>query len=485
MSDSLFCRLRELAESDFYPFHMPGHKRIFPGDDEASRYRADISEISGFDNLHYPEGILLNAQKKAAALYGADESFYLVGGATAGILSAVCALDLGSGASGTKKQLLISRGSHMSVYHAAYLAGIRLKYIYPQIDDETYLAQGISAAAVIKKLEEDADIGAVLINSPTYEGICSDMAEIAGAVHHFGKILIVDEAHGAHFGFHPAFPESAVRSGADIVIHGLHKTLPAPTQTGLLHICSARVDKRMIRRYLRIFQSSSPSYPLMAGIERCLDHVTAVGAAGFEEMLRLRKDFVLRTGQLNNFRVLSADEQTQAAAAPDSCNAKICHDPCKIVILIRCPGLTGKQLCEILHEKYHIEMEMSGAKYALAIVGMMDKAEGFDRLAAALAELDEADYPAVPTPMPRYGGQPEIVYEMARAWNAETVPMAPEAAIGRVAAEFIIPYPPGIPLLVPGERIDKHIADTIQAHMACGRNILGLTADKKINIIRL
>ena len=483
MSDSLFCRLRKLAESDFYPFHMPGHKRVFPDDDLTLRYQMDISEISGFDNLHYPGGILLHAQKKAAALYGAKESFYLVGGATAGILSAVCALDLGNGATGTKKPLLISRDSHMSVYHAAYLAGIRLKYVYPQVDNETYLTQGVSAAAVIKKLEEDADIGAVLVNSPTYEGICSDMEKIAETVHHFGKILIVDEAHGAHFGFHPAFPESAVRSGADIVVHGLHKTLPAPTQTGLLHICTGRVDKRMIRRYLRIFQSSSPSYPLMAGIERCLDHVTAAGAAGFEEMLRLRKDFVLRTGQLENFHILSPGTQGDGASFAAANNAKIRHDPCKIVILIRCPGLTGKQLCEILHEKYHIEMEMSGTKHALAIISMMDKAEGFDRLGVALTELDKADYPAKAAPMPRYGGQPETVYDMARAWDAETVPMAPEAAIGRVAAEFIIPYPPGIPLLVPGERIDKHIVEILQAHMACGLTVHGLTKDGMITVM--
>ncbi|MDR0221367.1 MAG: amino acid decarboxylase, partial [Lachnospiraceae bacterium] len=218
--------LNALAASDFYPFHMPGHKRHMP----APWYAYDISEITGFDNLHRPTGILAEAQAKAAALYGAKESYYLINGSTVGILAAVSAVfrdrDI-------PPKILLSRNCHVSAYHAAYLNRLDIAYLDPPIDEGTGLARGISAEAVAAWLDSAPDVGAVFITSPTYEGVVSDIAGIAAAAHRRNIPLIVDEAHGAHFGFHPAFPPSSVRAGADLVIHGLHKTLPSLTQTAL------------------------------------------------------------------------------------------------------------------------------------------------------------------------------------------------------------------------------------------------------------
>ena len=444
MSDSLYGRLRELSESDLYSFHMPGHKRLFP--DGNDWYAFDVSEISGFDNLHFPEAILLKAQRKAAALYQADESFYLVNGSTAGILSAVAAVN---------KKLLISRNSHICVYHAAYLNDLELTYIYPRYDETTGIAYGFTQAEVAEKLTADPGIGAVLITSPTYEGMISDIAGIAEVTHNHGACLIVDSAHGAHFGFHPAFPENAVKQGADIVIHSLHKTLPALTQSALLHVNGERIDRRRLKRFLRIYQSSSPSYPLMAGIERCLDFVKEKGEAALEEMMGMRKMLTDRVGQLNHFQIPPLTDEYNATKEFST------SDPCKIIILTQ--GITGRELKRFLRDEYLLEMEMATDNYVVAIITMTDKQEGFDRLAETLVEIDKK----IPANMAEVSRgftippNPEVITSIKKAYDGEALEVPLTEAENHVAAEFAFYYPPGIPLIVPGEKLDKRIIELL------------------------
>jgi len=446
MSDSLYSRLKELSESDLYSFHMPGHKRLFP--DENGWYEFDISEITGFDYLHSPESIILNAQMKAAELYQADESFYLVNGSTAGILSAVSAVSNG-------KKLLILRNSHFSVYHGAYLNNLALVYIYPRCDDETGIIYGVTAEDVREKLEKDPDIGAVLITSPTYEGICSDILGIAEIVHAYGACLIVDQAHGAHFGFHPAFPENAVKQGADIVIHSLHKTLPALTQTALLHVNGERINRNRLKRFLRIFQSSSPSYPLMAGIERCLDFVKNEGRETLEKMLEMRNAMTDQVGQLNHFTIIPKTDANHEKGTGNL--QKLTTDPCKLIILTK--DINGFELARILREKYLLEMEMATDKYVTAIITMMDKPEGLNRLADALKEIDSqipitSEKAEINTYTPY---APEIVMNIKEAYDGDRIEVPLSETEGKIAAEFAYFYPPGIPLIVPGEKVDCHI----------------------------
>lgn len=222
----LFDKLANYGNSGIYPFHMPGHKRQKTVD--FNPYKIDITEIEGFDNLHHAEGVLLEAQKKAEKLYGSEESHFLINGSTAGILSAVSAC--------AKKTVLIARNCHKAVYHAALIRNLDVYYVYPEIQEEFMLNGGINPADVERSLEEHPEIEAVVITSPTYDGIVSDVKRIAEIAHAYGKPLIVDEAHGAHFGFSKYFPENSVHLGADIVIHSLHKTLPSYTQTALIHI---------------------------------------------------------------------------------------------------------------------------------------------------------------------------------------------------------------------------------------------------------
>lgn len=245
----LYDRLKEYTNEDYYGFHMPGHKRNhhFMGVDLP--YDIDITEIDGFDDLHHAEGILREAEERAAKVFGAEETHFLVNGSTVGILSAV----LGSTNRGDK--ILVSRHCHKSVYHAMYMNDLVPCYVYPEYERDSYLNGKIRKEDIEEMLEKEKSIRAVVIVSPTYDGVSSDVRGIAEVAHRHGVLLIVDEAHGAHFGFHSYFPERANALGADVVIQSLHKTLPSLTQTALLHINGKLANRGKIRRYLGMLQS--------------------------------------------------------------------------------------------------------------------------------------------------------------------------------------------------------------------------------------
>ena len=219
--------LEAYGKSDVYPFHMPGHKRNplpFP-----EVYGIDITEIDGFDNLHHAEGILKEAQQRAADLYGSAHCYYLVNGSTCGILASICA------AVKKRGRILAARNSHKAVYHALFLSELTAEYLYPAVTECGIQGQ-ITPRQVEDALKKDPETSAVVITSPTYEGVISDIEGIAKVAHVHGIPLIVDSAHGAHLGFGGEFPQNAVRLGADAVIESLHKTLPSFTQTALLHL---------------------------------------------------------------------------------------------------------------------------------------------------------------------------------------------------------------------------------------------------------
>ena len=259
----LYDRLSELAAGDNVPLHMPGHKRNTDIFSMSNPYGIDITEIDGFDNLHNADGIIKEDFKRAAKLFGADETLFLVNGSSAGNMAAIC------GASKKGDTVIVARNVHCSVNNALFLNELNPVYIYPEID-EIGICTGITRESVRAALEEHPEACEVIITSPTYEGVVSDIKGIAEETHRFGAVLIVDEAHGAHFNFHDKFPESAVKCGADAVIQSIHKTLPSFTQTALLHLNGNLIDKDRVKKYWNIYQSTSPSYILMAGISRCL-----------------------------------------------------------------------------------------------------------------------------------------------------------------------------------------------------------------------
>lgn len=433
-------RLQAYDQSDIYPFHMPGHKR--QPELGADAYHLDITEVEGFDNLHHAQGILEEEQARLAQYIGADRSFFLVNGSTCGILAAI------SAAAPRGKKLLMARNSHKAAYHALFLRQLEATYIYPSIG--SYDIQGALAPEQIRRaLAEDTGVAAVYVTSPTYDGVVSDIEEIAQIAHSYGKPLIVDEAHGAHFGFHPAFPQSAVHCGADLVIQSVHKTLPAFTQSAVLHLCSDRIRAEALEEFLDIYESSSPSYVLMAGMSRLVPFLKTEGEIRFSKLAENLQWFYEKSRKLRCLHVIQEEDFDKT----DS----FARDPSKILISTRDCNMNGRQLYDRLLTKYHLQMEMCSGEYVTALCSLMDRAEGFERLADALFDIDaslQRSETAERGFVSRMYRQREQVYTIAEAMENvhETVELA--ASVGKVSAEYVYLYPPGIPLLVPGERID-------------------------------
>ena len=375
----LYDKLKEYATSGVYPMHMPGHKqngkfipRGFPCD-------IDITEIHGFDDLHDPQGILLETNNLAADLYGSLEAFMLVNGTTVGILAA-----LGAHTERGDKILAVN-GCHWSTPNAAKLFGLEIEYITPEDDEMSGIACSVKPDSIESALKNNPDIKVVIITSPTYEGVVSDVAAIADTVHNAGGILIVDGAHGAHLGFSKTFPESAAKQGADIVVVSLHKTLPALTQCSLLHVCTERVNTLKLKEMLSILQTSSPSYVLMASIDFCLRSIKADGDRLFREYEQNLTDFDNSIKSLKNLSVLCHGQDKPASGSHPGFFG---FDPGKIVIITRGTAINGEKLSDILRKDHKIEIERVYSDYVIAMTSICDTPEGFKRLADALCEID-------------------------------------------------------------------------------------------------
>lgn len=477
--EHLLEKLVEYGKSDFYPFHMPGHKRrcIF---DFPNPYSIDITEIEGFDNLHHAEGILKDSMEEAAKIYGSDKSYYLVNGSTCGILSAICGCTRSGGT------ILMARNCHKAAYHGTILHHLYPKYLYPEYLEKFGINGGILPEDVEHALKANAKIQAILIVSPTYDGIVSDVKKIADIAHKFGVPLIVDEAHGAHLTFadhddrEKRFPKSALECGADVVIESLHKTLPSLTQTAVLHIKSKLVNPVNVERYLGMFQSSSPSYVFMASMEKC---VRFMDVEGREEMKRYEDRMIRFFESMKDLKVLKVLDWNVRKE-----KSVFDWDMSKVVVSTKQAGFGGEKLCKILGEDYHIEMEMSAPEYAVALTSLMDTEEGLGRLAAALKEIDqmaaknqvvEDNERSLLAEIPRA----VTVTSLAYALDCDGRKIPVEESNGKISQEFVYLYPPGIPILAPGERITEDILERIRWYGYKGLSVQGLSDPSLSSII--
>lgn len=499
----LYEKLAAYGASDFYAFHMPGHKRLV-GEFE-NPYKIDITEIDGFDDLHHPEadGVLTEAQRRAAQVFGAEETHFLVNGSTAGILSAI------SGCTRRDGTILMARNCHRSAYHGAELRGLRTVYLYPQYIEKL----GINGAVLpedvenaLKKAQADTELQAVMIVSPTYDGVCSDVRRIAEICHRYRVPLIVDQAHGAHFPFSGYFPEDAVSAGADVVIHSVHKTLPSMTQTALLHVQGPLVNREQIRRFLSIYQSSSPSYVLMASIDACVELLEREGGALFAKHERELRAFRESCRDLKWLYLAGLDSETdgvwqdQEKAAEFGWTADF--DRSKLLISARKANRAGahrngEELSALLRERYHIQMEMSGPDYVVGIAGIADSEEGVRRLSEALHEIDQniaaeiqnrtfyqgekreiaaIDEKAVSQTCPENNALPRLepFLTLSEAVEAEAVRRPLRACRDAVAGTYVYLYPPGIPVLAPGERVTEELLRRVEEWLAAGYDVHGL-----------
>lgn len=470
----IYEELKKFAESELYPFCMPGHKKGLGIDFRMNNpFEMDITEIDNLDNLHHPTGIIKESQELAAKTFGADNSYYLVNGSTSGLEAAVLSV------CGDSDEIIVARNCHKSVYNGIILSGAKPIYIYPQYMDEKGYFGGVSSSEIEKSIIENPESKAVIITSPTYEGIVSDVQKIAYVVHKYNKILIVDEAHGAHFKFNNYFPKTALECGADIVIQSLHKTLPAPTQTAIIHTKGDRVNVSRLKSMISMMQSTSPSYIFMAAIDLCMDYLRNKGKKDFEDYVNRLKIFRTKVKDLKMISLLDLEVKNTFS------NFDL--DLGKLVFNIRNCDLNAIDVAKILRDKYNIQIEMSDENHFIAMSSVSDSEQGFTRLYNALKEIDskmkkneEKERKLVVKKT-----VPKMEILPREAIFSEKSPIKLEHSQGHICGEFVVPYPPGIPLLVPGEIIEKQVLDEIFKMKFFNIDIVGTEREdlEEINII--
>lgn len=447
---------REYVAKDIYPFHMPGHKRNTELMQMDNPYGIDFTEIDGLDNLHeacahpYRDSLLANAMRRASDMFGSKISFYLINGSSSGLIASILAL------SRRNHRVLITRNCHLSLYNGLALARVRPVYLYPSLDEATGIYAAVDPKDVETAFAKYPDIKLVVIVSPTFNGVVSDIRSIAEIVHNNNALLVVDEAHGPHMSLSSYFPESAVQAGADVVIQSLHKTLPVLTQASILHICSDRVDPELIQRQLAVIESTSPSYVLMASCDQCIDLLEKRGSELFETYHQRLENFSEQMKQLKHLTVLCKGNDSI-----ENHPAIFRYDQGKIMVSTRGTNITGADLYGMLLDDYRLQMENKLNDLVLAMTSIADTQEGFDRLSRALLEIDSKidDAPA-PERFPiKHNLVTVPSLSPAEAYDLDPEMCPPEEAEGQIAREYVYAYPPGIPYFVPGEVIDH---DTLE-----------------------
>ena len=525
--DSLFEYLKSYNEKGIYPLHMPGHKRRMHTPGLSELY--DFTEVEGTDDLHHAEGILKDSMERTARVFGADKSYYLVNGSTSGNLigiSAVCPLN---------GELIVARNCHRSVFHVLELRNITPHFVYPDFERDFGIFGGVSPEAVEELFRKYPGSSGVVITSPTYEGVVSDIQAIAEVCHRHGAALFVDEAHGAHFGLveSSGFPESAVKCGADISVQSAHKTLIGLTQTAFLHLKSSLVDVKKIERFIDIYETSSPSYPMMISLDACTGMVLGEGEEVFGSWAETLRLFDEKIASLRHFRVLCHGGDT-----PED-HGFFDFDKSKLLVNCRNTHLNGESFMRIMRNRFGFELEMQLSQNALAMTGPGDDRQQILRFADALLTLDweeekrgdddwdcsegahskshalshqlsfdfsdcsegalrklelresESENECVEGQDSRENScfdkigtkqkdvDPEIkeysrevpgsgtdymslmsielcqAVTIQHAVEAESESVDISEAAGRISAEYVYCYPPGVPLLVPGETLDQ------------------------------
>jgi arginine decarboxylase len=458
-SDSLIDLLLNHNHTGPLPMHMPGHKRNATLAPYLNLLRADLdlTEIEGFDNLHAPDGILAASMARAASLWGSHRAFYLVNGSTCGILAGIRACTQPG------DQVLVARNCHKSVYHALELCGLDPVFYLPPSVPNVGFSGAVEPKTVEKILDTTPEIRLIVLTSPTYEGVISDISHICAIAHRRQIPVLVDEAHGAHLGFHSYFPSGAVAGGADLVIQSLHKTLPSLTQTAIAHVQGTLVSPEKLARELSIFETSSPSYLLLSSIDGCVrllqDHASHI----FHDWADALESFHEACGALQHLQVFGHSPGT-------SPNSDFCFaiDPSKLVICTGHTELTGPALMRLLREDFSIELEMAAPGYAIAMTGPGDTRDTLSTLAQALLAIDGTLSPVVRSIDFPLLSLPERRLSMAQALEASQEFLPPQQAAGRIAGETIWAYPPGIPLILPGEVFSPHLLGIFQQMDACG-----------------
>ena len=457
-------------------FHMPGHK----GSELYKCYgyqkfinnimECDITEIPGADNLFQAEGIIKKLQEKYAELYGVKKSYLLVNGTSVGLLSAITTLVEPGG------KLIMARNSHKSVFNALTLGGITPVYAYPEVIQGTGITGEIKASQIERLILSNLDAKAVILPSPNYYGICSDIQEIAASVHKLGKLLIVDQAHGAHLKFlHDYFPDgsmpkSAEESGADIVVNSIHKTMASFTQSAVLNVCSDRVNLSLLEDKLQMLQSTSPSYLLMGSL--------AVNAALIEN-----SGDELMTNWADNINLFyRQSEVLERIKVLDNVTGMPILDRTKINVDTTGLGISGYELEAILNRRYSIFPELVTGNIVMFMTGIGNLKKDYENLILAFHKIEKELMTEPIEPLPERKKLPPLPMgqRVLFAVPKQKKKVKLDDAEGKICAASIIPYPPGIPIVCPGEMLTKDMIAYVKALRNNGEKVMGITDESEV-----
>lgn len=440
--------LRAYNEKGITSFDVPGHKRGLRVCDlqkliGKEPFLMDVNAPVGLDSFSKPHGVIKESLELAADAYRADNAFFIVNGSTGGVhimIMTVCY---------DNDKILLPRNTHKSVTNALILSGAVPVYIEPEINKEFGIASGVTLAAVRRSIEEHPDAKVLFLVYPTYYGACTDIKEIIDYAHSKGVIVLVDQAHGAHFSFCSKLPESAAALGADLVITSTHKTGGSFTQSAILLHNEGLVKYHSIKKRVLMFHTTSPSYLLMASLESSRKMMATQGEEIFTELVHECRKAKRELAKIPGIVVQDPDID------PATGVGTMVYDPTKILINVTGLGLDGFDVYDIMFEKYGIQMELAEPMLVLAVIGIGDSKETITRLVDAFRDLSATyygKYDPVSVPQDRIP-VPPLAMSPRQAFYSEKKAVRFEDAVGEIAAEAVMIYPPGIPLCIPGEKI--------------------------------
>ena len=459
------------------PFHMPGHKNNINNFDELeliseNLYGIDKTEIPGLDNLHIPKEMILHAEILASRAFKSSKSYFLVNGSTCGISSMIM------GVTKPKDKVIVQRNCHQSVFMACLMGDLSLCYINPDVLSEFNIAGAVSVKEIVAIMDANRDAKAIVLTYPTYYGTCSDLLKITLEAHKRNMLVLVDEAHGAHLPFNVKLPISAMDCGADVSVISLHKSLPALTQASLLNIgggiISIRAISPGIEFMLKIFQSSSPSYVLMASIDAARNIMESRGNALLDKLIYNIDVLSNKLSNLGGYKILGK-EQIGIASIKDV-------DITKIVIASK-SSLSGRDLEMKLLNEHNIQIEMSDINNIVLIGSVGDSDDAFEKLFNALYNINKEGYKSKTENILLGPIKYQTCTSMRDAYYSEkkTVPLIESR--GLISGEAVVPYPPGIPVLLPGELITQEIIDYIELVKAHGIMLSSINDSSGENIL--
>lgn len=463
----LFERLKEYSESGTIPFHVPGHKMGHCIDPEFKELigekalRFDNTSLPQTCSLQHPSGALVKAQQLAAELYGARQSFFVVNG-TSGAIMAMIVSVLKTG-----DKVIVQRNVHKSVTAGIIMTGVVPVYIDPIIDDDLGIAHGVTPDAIAQALSQHPDAKAVIIVSPTYYGVVSDVKAIADLAHSYGIPLLVDEAHGAHFRFSDKLPDDAISQGADIVSQSTHKTSTSLTQSSMLHVAGDLVDPLRVAVVVNMLQTTSPSFALLASLDCARRHMALHGRQLWDETVDLYQKTRQRINAIDGCETFDKTHLEKLGVKG--------FDPTRLTICCWDLDISGHDMEQLLGQKYHIAMELSDFYNVLAVGSPGDTTDGLDHLVMALQDISRHHTyhksKIVSMPLPEI---PQLVMTPRDAFFGNTQTVSFAASKGMVCAESIMSYPPGIPIICPGEIISQQIIDYVNTMKAAKLQLTGM-----------